>query len=258
MTIPFLKSSPRLALAGLFLLAVAAGGCSDDSSDNSGGGPGASTTYEGLLAALDGQTGPLSITFASAVAAPPQQAGAGPDLVAGAPVDATGTLQLGGSGVVALTGTVDGDAVNLSGGGWTLTGTLSNGLISGTFTGPGAAGSWIAAAGSTTNPAIALCGSFSALDYTTNPPGEDFGSFSVVIAKPVVLGVAVGSEGEATNFTGTATASTITINLTTPEGTLQATGEYDEFGIGGSFEVLVGGQTISDGSFSGGTCEQPT
>jgi len=258
MTISFLKSSPRLALAGLFLLAVAAGGCSDDSSNNPGGGPGASTTYEGLLAAENGLTGPLSITFASAVAAPPQQAGAGPDLVASAPVEATGTLQLGGSGVVALTGTVDGDAVNLSGGGWILTGTLSNGLITGTFTGPGAIGSWIAAGGSASSPAIALCGSFSSLDYTSNPPGEDFGSFSVVIARPAVLGVAVGSDGTTINFSGTATASTITINLTTPQGTLNATGEYDAFGIGGTFEVLVGSQVISDGSFSGGTCEQPT
>jgi len=257
MTIPFLKSSPRLALAGLFLLAVAAGGCSDDSSNNPGGGPGASTTYEGLLAAENGLTGPLSITFASAVAAPSQQAGAGPELAAAAPVAATGTLQLGGSGVVALTGTVDGDAVNLSGGGYVLTGMLSGGTITGTFTGPGVVGSWVAAGGSTSNPAIALCGSFSSLDYTENPPTEDFGSFSVVIARPVVLGLAVGSDGTTINLAGTATASTITINLTTPQGTLNATGEYDAFGIGGTFEVLVGGQVITDGSFSGGTCEQP-
>jgi hypothetical protein len=213
------------------------------------------------VASSSGLTGPLSITFASAVSAPPiaQEPGAGPAWSSSAVVNATGTVSLGGGAPVAISGTLDGSSLNMTGSGWTITGTLQNGQLSGTFTAPGPAdGIAIAASSTGSAPAIALCGSFAGQNFTNDPPTEDFGSFSVVIAGTSVLGTAVGNDGGGITFSGTATASTITINETAPEGSLTATGEYDEFGIGGTYEVKVGAITISAGSFSGGTCEQPT
>lgn len=173
--------------------------CALDNNDNSGGGPGCSTSYVGLVASSSGLTGPLSITFASAV------------------VNATGTVSLGPGAPVAISGALDGGSLNMTGGGWTTTGTPQNGELGGTFTAPG--------------------------------PAD-----GIVIAGTSV----VGSGGSGIIFSGTATASTIMVNETAPEGSLTATGEYDEFGIGGSYAVKVGAVTISAGGLSGGTCEQPT
>ncbi|MEZ4413413.1 MAG: hypothetical protein R2910_10560 [Gemmatimonadales bacterium] len=255
-------TATRHLLCSLALTGTLLAGCSDDSSDtNTGGGPGASTSYVGLVASSSGLTGPLSITFASAVSAPQSRRSREPGLPGPAAhaVNATGTVSLGGGAPVALTGTLDGGNLNMTGGGWTITGTVQNGQLTGLFTAPGPAdGTAIAASSTGSAPAIALCGSFAGQNFTTDPPTEDFGSFSVVIAGTSVLGTAVGNDGGGLTFTGTATASTITINETAPEGSLTATGEYDEFGIGGEYEVKVGPAVISAGSFSGGTCEQPT
>ena len=251
----------RITAASILLLGVSLGACSDDDDDDDGGGSTAATDYVGLVSSTDGQTGPLDITFESAVSAPPvlQEPGAGPSRSSGAPVNATGTVALGGNAPVAITGTLDGGALNMTGTGWTLAGTLSNGKLTGTFTAPGPANGTLVAAGSTAGtPAIALCGSYAGQDFTTNPPEDDFGTFSLVIAGTSVLGTVVSDGGSVLSFTGTATASTVTITATQGSLTLTASGEYDEFGVGGSYAIKYGSTTVNAGSFSGGTCDSPT
>ena len=58
----------RITAASILLLGVSLGACSDDDNNDNGGGLPAATNYAGFVASTDGQTGPLSIVFASAVA----------------------------------------------------------------------------------------------------------------------------------------------------------------------------------------------
>lgn len=246
----------RLTAASLLLLGVAVGACSDDNNDNGGGDTGlpAATNYAGFVASTAGQTGPLSITFASAIAAPPvlQQAGTGPSLSSGAPVNATGTVSIGGGAAVAITGTLEGGTLNMTGGGWTLTGSLLNGQLVGTFTGPGGVtGSLSAVASASGSPAKTFCGYFEGSDLTIDPPEAVYGTFSVVVAGDVVLGTAVSEGGNVIDFSGSATATSFTIQKVTTEGTLNASGTYDANGTEGTFNTKVGSTTVQTGGFVG-------
>ncbi len=244
----------RLAAAAFLLLGAVVSGCSDDNNDDGGDNnlPAASA-YVGFVASTDGQTGPLNITFASPVSAPPVVPGGvtGPSLSSGAPVNATGTVSLGGA-PVAISGTLDGGTLNMSGGGWTLTGSLLNGMLVGTFTAPGGVtGSLSAVASASGSPAKAFCGYFEGSDLTIDPPEAVYGSFSVVIAGDVVLGTAVSEGGNVIDFSGTATATSFTITKTTTEGTLSASGTYDADGTEGTWNTKVGSVTVQTGGFVG-------
>lgn len=253
----------RFTVASTLALALALAACSDSNNDNGGGGGSAtgSTDYAGLVASTDGQTGPLSIVFASAVSAPPVlvEPGTGPSFSSGATAAATGTVSIGGGAPVDLTGSVTNGALAMSGGGWTLTGTLLNGKITGTFTAPGGVTGSLSAISSTSEfPALAFCGTFAGQDVTTDPPSEDLGTFSAVVAGTIVLGTAVGDGGTVVDFSGTATATTFTVSKTTAEGTLSAQGNYNTTTTSGTYNVKVGGVTVTSGTFTGDRCTIPT
>jgi len=245
----------RLTMASLLLVGLAVGACSDDNNnDNGGGGLPAASDYAGFVASNDGQTGPLSISFASAVAAPPagSTGATGPDLSSGAPVNATGTVSLNGGAAVPITGTLEGGTLNMSGGGWTLTGSLLNGMLVGIFTAPGdVTGSLSAVASASGCPAKTYCGYYEGSDLTIDPPSTVYGTFSVVIAGDLVLGTAVSEGGNVIDFSGTATATSFTIKKTTTEGTLNASGTYDANGTEGTFNTKVGSTTVQTGGFVG-------
>jgi len=251
----------RAALGALFLLALATGACSDDSSNNPGGGPGASSTYVGLLASDDGQTGPLNLTFASPVAAPPQ-AGTGPSF-SSAVVNVTGTLSLGGGPLVNITGTLDDDDfLTMSGGGYDLFGDLDHGIIIGGFTNAGIVlitGSLVAASSSEGSPAYAFCGQFNGTSVG-DPPTEDSGTFNMVVASGTATGVAYDDEGSAIPLQGTSTSSSVSISLTDPDsgGMLTASGTYNGTSISGTYSVTLGGAPISSGTFTGSICGSQT
>jgi hypothetical protein len=249
-------SSRRLAAASILVLAAAVGACSDSNNDNGGNPSPASTDYVGLLASTDGDTGPLSITFASPVAAPPApQTATGPSFSSGAPVNATGTVSLGGSAPVAISGSVNGGALSMTGGGWTLTGTLLDGKITGTFTGPGGVSGSLAAISSTEgSPALAFCGTFTGTDVTTNPPSPDLGTFSAVVAGTVVLGTAVGDGGTVTDFSGSATATSFTVSKTQGTVLLSASGTYNATSTNGTYNIKVSGVVATSGTFTGSIC----
>lgn len=251
---PFLFS---LALSATLLT-----GCSDDNNDSNGGGGGnASTDYVGLLASTDGQTGPLNLTFASPVKAPPPP-GTGPSLSSAA-VTVTGTLSLGGGPLINITGMLDdNDVLTMSGGGYDLLGDLQNGIITGGFTNPGIVlveGAFVAASNSDGSPAHAFCGTFEGQD-AGDPPTPSSGTFNLVVAGGVAAGVAVDAEGTALPIQGTSTASSISINQTDPDsgGNLTATGTYTSTTLSGSFTVTIGGIPYSTGTFSGSICSQST
>lgn len=244
----------RLATVALFGLAFGAAACSDD--DDNGDDPGlpAATNYAGFVASTDGQTGPLNIVFASPVAAPPRvSAGAtGPSFSSSAPVAATGTVSIGGGAAVAITGSVEGGTLTMTGGGWTLNGSLLNGMLVGTFTGPGGiTGSLSAVASAEGSPAKTYCGYFEGSDLTTDPPEAVSGTFSLVIAGDVLLGTAVSDGGNVIDFTGTATATSINVHMVDGQGELNASGTYDAESAEGQFNTKVSGVTVQTGAFVG-------
>jgi len=257
MNIPRIQGSrhfrPLLTLS-LLALAVGVAGCSDDKDDGGDdNGLPASTTYAGFVASSDGGTGPLNITFASPVAAPPRaSAGAtGPSFSSGAPVNATGTVSLGGA-PVAITGTLNGGTLHMEGGGWTLDGSLLNGMIVGTFTAPGGVtGSLSAVASSEGSPAKTYCGYFEGSDLTEDPPTAEYGTFSLVIAGDVLLGTAVSDGGNVIDFTGTATATSVTVHMVNAQGELNVTGTYDADMAEGQYNTKVSGVTVGTGGWVG-------
>jgi len=251
-------SSRRLAAASILLLAAAVGACSDSNDNGGSTGLPASTTYVGLVASITGETGPLDIVFASAVNAPPapQPAGTGPSFAGSAPINATATMALGGSGLINLTGTLDAGVLHMTGSGWTLDGVLDAGKITGTFTGPGGeAGSMSALSSSSGDPAVAYCGTFSGVDHTDGD-SPDNGTFSVVLVSNVLLGTAVSDGGSATDFSGTAGASTFSFTHTESVGKLVVTGNYNADSTWGDYHTNPTGSSLvaSEGTFKGYPC----
>ena len=248
-------SSRRLAAASIFVLAAAVGACSDNNNDNGSTGLPAATNYVGFVASTNGQLGPLAITFASPVAAPPitPSAGTGPNFSSGAPVAATGTVSINGGAAVAITGTLEGGTLNMTGGGWTLTGSLLNGQLVGTFTAPGGVtGSLSAVANASGSPAKTYCGYFDGSDLTNSPPTSVSGTFSVVIAGDILLGTAVDDgDGTVFDFSGSATSTGFNVHEVTTGGELNATGTYDANHTEGTFNTKAGGITVTTGAFVG-------
>ncbi len=244
----------RLVAAALLAIVATSAACSDDDNGNNNTGLPASTTYAGYVSSTTGGFGPLNITFASAVKAPPIQTmgSTGPSFSSGAPVNATGTVSINGGAPVDLTGTVDGGTLHLEGGGWVLDGTLQNGMITGTFTGPGPiSGSLSALSYAAGDPAQMYCGWYEGTDLTNS--GSVYGSFSMVISGTVLLGTAVDEANEdPIDFAGTAKPSTGELSIDMSDGSggrLVVDGTYDELGASGTFDTYLGTTHIQTGDF---------
>ena len=244
-----MRSIMRAALATVIVTGLACG-------DGGGSGPSGlkpSTSYRGVITADDGTTAGLELTFNSAVAirvvTPPAA-----DAAAYAVVPATGVVTLPG-GAVHLAGTLDGNALSMTGGGFTLTGTLKNGSFTGTVTGPGGlSGAFQALSSTDVTPAYAYCGT-----YDGNL--ED-GTFNVVTAGTIISGSSSSSAGDIVSFTGRASAgpngtTTIAVNKTSAEGTVKADGSItaDYSTMSGTFQAtVVGEDLVNSGTFEGSLC----
>ena len=245
----------RLVAGSVLLLGAAVGACSDDNNDGGNTGLPASTDYAGFVSSSTGGFGPLSITFASAVKAPPVggMGGTGPSFSSAAPVAAAGTVSINGGAPVALTGTVDAGTLHMEGGGWVLDGTLLNGMITGTFTAPGGVtGSLSAVSSADGSPAAAYCGYYEGEDLTNATTVS--GTFSMVIAGTVVLGTAVDADNEdPLDFAGVAnqSAGTFTVDMSANGGKLVVDGSFDETEAWGTFDTYLGSTHVQQGAFIG-------
>lgn len=232
-------------LLSLSLLVIPGGGCG-----GGGGGADGSTDFEGTLAGDGGETGTISVTIATDVAALKAQASED--------VTATGVCVFVGQPPVDLSGTFtpSNGAITLSGGGTTFTGNVSGDEISGTFS----------------NPTTDLSGGFSGLDssdgavtllcgtFAQSSPGDDAGVFNVQVDSGGNLsGTSLCTSGEGCNpvdLSGTVTGNTVTGTTSDDEGvTFEGTITTNADGsksVEGTFE---GGD--AGGTFSGGTtaCE---
>ena len=185
-------------------LSLAAFGCSsDDDDDNPNPNPPAGTTVFAGTMAGQTQSGTLALTVNTAASGLRVRPAADP-LRATATVNVTGVIELTGIAPISITGTYDTQTNTLTatGGGYSLTGTLSGNRLAGTWTGPaGASGAWSAqysvAAGDTVR---VFCGTF------TSTSGGDDGWFNLVTSGTTVNGVAVSADdGTSISLTGTLT-----------------------------------------------------
>jgi hypothetical protein len=127
----------------------------------------AATTFQGTLAGGAGQSGTFTVTI---------QTGISPSAFVrnvhtlASETGASGTLTLiNGSGAATLTGTFDSltNALKLSGGGFVLTGAISQGAASGTYTGPSSTSGGFAGLDSTRNTVTLMCGTYSGANTGT-------------------------------------------------------------------------------------------
>jgi hypothetical protein len=174
----------KARLAGLALLCLAAA-CGSDSSGPSNNAN--TVAYSGTFA---GGTHSGTIRFTSE-GAPATVTGAA--LVA--PTNLIGSLVFSDGSVLYLSGTLDGAALLLTAPGYSFTGTLSGGIISGTFTGPaGESGNFSAALDTSAN-VVLYCGTYS---------GTDGGVFSLALNPDRTGGVIVVPTGSSGGLTGKA------------------------------------------------------
>ena len=257
-----------LALAPVLAAAILAAACGSDSDPVSGGLP-ASTTYVGLVATSAGQTGPLDLTFATPVAAPPtsQSAGTGPDFAIRAPVSVSGTMRVGGGSMITVEGTIDGGSFQaLTDGGYTLSGTLEDGVLTGALDGPGTVSGFLVASSSSAGaPATAFCGTFIGED-TEAPDTGLRGTFSLTVAGGVTSGVMyrwpsmppapIYADTFAVHFAGAATGDSIRVSQTDPSTLHLFTveGSYDADELSGTFREALGEVPYSFGTFTGAPC----
>lgn len=172
------RVSLLLTLASLVVVAA----CGDDSGD--GGPSDPEVEYQGVFGSA---TTAGRLHFATASAAGIQ--GSAANLVA--PIQLAGTMDfIDGTAQVALTGTLDGSDLSLSGGGYTFTGTLAEDVINGTFTGP-EDGSFTATLVPDGGFVVQFCGEYD---------GSDSGVFSLTIDENRAGGVIIvpddGSPGQ--------------------------------------------------------------
>lgn len=189
------------------------------------------TTYVGTIAGAT-ESGAISLVVGTATNSDAM------------PINITGILRLvGATDTVFLTGTLSGDTLLVTGGGYTFTGILSGNQFTGTYNGPGGSGSFVANASTSTAATRVFCGT-----YTETPPGTETGTFNMVInANNTISVIAVdASDGAQTPFEGTLTGSTISIYVPGTPGAVIATGTLTGTSVSGTYNS---GST--DGTWTG-------
>jgi hypothetical protein len=246
----------------ILVAAAALSGTTACGGGNDGGGGGttpnpASTAYTGFLTADDGSSAGLALTFESAVAVRASSS---------APVAVTGVATLVGGGTISLAGSIDNGDFTAAGGGFSLIGSLGDGVLNGRFAGPGGvAGGFVAGATSAGHPVYAYCGRYSGTVVSSTD--TESGSWHAIVFGSTVVGDIIpdGASADAflTGFLGSAAAgpsgtTAITVNLNAGDDRLTANGAInaDKMTLSGTYSKrfpAVAGQS-SDGDFSGDRC----
>jgi hypothetical protein len=203
--------------AVLWLAAILSASACGGSSPGSGGsttptGPSSSTTFQGSIVSGGGQTGAVTVTIQTIVAA----ASVRPLAVS----SATGSVHFVGGVTISLSGSYDSTtgAVNVSGSGFAFTGTISGGVLSGTFSGPNDSSGAFSSLNATTSTVAVYCGRYGPAFYAgppANPPGGEVGIWNVQISTTGAASGAVVSTNVAGDLgallTGQLSGSTLTL-----------------------------------------------
>jgi hypothetical protein len=211
----------RFRTTGLLLTVAFAAGCGGSDSTTAPPATGPSGSYRGTFVGSNSR-GIMVIVFPSKGASA-----------------ITGSLALTGGATINLTGTFTAPSskVNLTGTGYTITGSYSSSSsnFTGDYTGPASDhGSWAVESGTVK----VFCGTYS---------GNASGTWNLVLNDAGQLrGVAQTSSG-AIDLVGTYTASSGAMTVTSPDdGTIGANGNLNNSTGGGSGHWSVSGQTAGD------------
>jgi hypothetical protein len=235
----------KISILCLLVLGFIFSGCKKD--DNpADSGP--TETYYGGIVAGGGISGSIIVTI------PIVKRGYPATSAEGDTVEIAGALRIVGGATISLAGyvvisTVEFDSTAdfyLAGGGYTFTGFVGEGNITGSFMGPGGSGIFVAEA-TTTGSVLLYCGTFQ-----DDPPNTDSGTFNVVIKGTEVIVIIYPQSRQGGDvLAGTLVGTTITIynpaSPTTPiaTGTLNSAGDM----VSGTYDVGV-----ATGSWSGSLC----
>jgi len=240
----------RIYVAVSFMLAQLSGCSSGGSTAPADAGTTGKTpttsTYAGTFA--DPKTsGSLTVSITSSSASAARMLPARLEAQTVASGSATGTLVFLSGATATVSGTYSAatGALTLSGGGYSFSGALSSGTVTGTYSGPNGSGNFAAQAPSSTGTAAkTYCGTYE----TSN----DYGWFNMVIsADGKVSGLAVALLGATSvGFSGSVSGSSLTAT-TTASVQIQATLSSDGNSVTGTY-VPAGAAAVS-GTFQGST-----
>ncbi len=218
------------------------------SDEPGGGGNGTTTTLSGSLAATDGRTGSLTLTGqvpSASIVAWPTAVSASVMAI----ITLTGTVSLSDGTTATLTGTWDNvtGALSVTGGGFTFSGTLANGTLNGSFTGPSITGVFSLRASTTDTDVAVYCGTYTGRTPEDHPSGgtglgPDNGTWNLMVGTSSVDVIVLSDDGSPLVLGGTRSGNTVTI--TVPGGTATGT-------ISGASSEFVKGTYSAPGSSSG-------
>ncbi|TAL03244.1 MAG: hypothetical protein EPO08_04660 [Rhodospirillaceae bacterium] len=234
--------------------------------------PTSATKYAGTIAGLGMQSGTLVATVQPSSASSassglstqssverPQASIERPQSIS----QTSATLLLSTGTSVLLSGTFDSstNAVNLSGNGYTFTGTASGGIYSGTYTGPNSGSGYFSTLSTSQGAVTAYCGTY---NETRNPNGNDpstaGGVFNLQIAaNGTVSGDTSGTYGgsNAGTFTGQANGSIVNVTHMSsgkdPANNTDVVATIQNGTVSGTYPSAGG-----TGTFSGSTCALPS
>ncbi len=212
-----------------------------------------STTFDGVVTLASGTNGTFSLTIPAVASSSSAVETTAAVEKAAAVERALATVTVSGSytpptgAAVTLTGTYNTvtRAINLSGGGYTFTGSVSGtGAVSGSFTGPSVTGSFGGgkkAAGTTSK---GYCGTYSGHDED----GPTSGTLSFVVSGTTLTG-SHRSGGDGGPISGTVSGTSFTAYAPSDGGIVTVTGTLGTTSFSGSYS---GGPV--GGTFSGSSC----
>jgi len=233
---------PILVISLGFVLMFSLASCGGSSSGGSGLSAGAET-YSGSFAGAGGETGTISLTTSTSTTA----------LMLAETLTITGTLTLG-SGTVSLSGTVNTDTgvFSVEGGGYKFTGTADGDEMSGTYTGPGGAGSFSGFDTSSGITLTILCG-------TVSVANSIIGVWNIIIASNNQLSGAVFIFADAAAFDidGSLSDSTITISPDSEDGLVSASGTLSGTGSAATASGVFEDDDGLTGTWSGSVAACP-
>ncbi len=217
------------------LVAVALTGCKKDSDSVVTPPVTGSTTYVGTLANA-AETGSMTLTFSSAIGK------LAPTLVQNAEslITVNGSIKIG-STTIPITGTYNTttDSIFISGGGYTFTGKLHNGHITGSYTGPNGPGGFSASPSSSEGSVKVYCGT----SHETSPDTSSHGRFNLVITGTSVSGIT----DDGLELSGTVNGTNISISINVggtlfpiATGVIEGTSLHGNYSFSGSEGTVTG------------------
>ena len=234
------------ARIGAFVSILLAGlmwACSDSPAKPSS----TTTTFQGTIAGSSNQSGTLNVTVNGQVAASRPSMFGLPFVATlhAQSVSASGTVRTIGGSSVSLTGSYDPGtkALNLSGGGFTFTGSVTNGVLSGTYTGAAGISGTFSTRSTASSTVSVYCGNI----FSSGNPNEITGVFNLVVASTGAVSGAFAIIGSAGYLTGQLTGTALSITYTNTTQSFQGTAS------GTVQSGTVSGMSDSKNPFSGST-----